>query len=211
MKTLFYFFGIGRGKKTFAINDPIIIDDYSLSNLDEYSLERICENNKLKLKNFILELREDRGILFGTVDKSEKISKFLKFGKLLSPDIIEKYFSIYFLKEKKLILFKINKIFYSWKEAKKEVYKILLPLSLFSKKEFRRLTKDWKDYEYDNGTFSCETKKFNLCAGKFYYAFICIKPKNYIQLKNKIKKTYKGQSQNSSKPSASQFHKARHN
>ena len=211
MRALFYFFGIGRGEKTFAIKDTIMINDYHLSNLDEYSLERVFENNKLKLKNFITELRKDRGILFGIANNSEKISEFLKFGKLLSPDIREKLFSIYFLKDKKLILFKINKIFLSWKEIKKEIWKVFKPLELVSKKEFSNLTKDWKNYEYDNEIFSCETKKFKLCVGNFYYIFICLKPKNYIQLKNKIKKVYKGQPQNSSKPSASRSRKARRN
>ena len=202
MKALFYFFGIGRGEKTFAIKDAIMINDYRLSTLNEYSLERVFEN-KLNLKNFIAELRKDRGVLFGVVNNSEKLSKFLKFGKLLSPDIIEQPFSIYFLKDKKLILFKVNKIFFSWKEIKKEIWKIFEPLEFISKKEFSNLTKDWKDYEYDNETFSCETRKFKLCVGNFYYIFICLKPKNYNQLKNKIKKVYKGQPQNSSKANAS--------
>ena len=191
MKPSFYFFGIGRREKVFAIKDPIIIDDFLISNLDEYSLERIFEKNKLRLKNFIAELRKDRGILFGVANNTEKLSEFLKFGKLLSPDIIEQPFSIYFLKDKKLILFKVNKIFFSWKEIKKEIWKIFEPLEFISKKEFYNLTKDWKDYEYDNETFSCETRKFKLCIGNFYYIFICLKPKNYNQLKNKIKKVYK--------------------
>ena len=51
METLFYFWELKEEKKTSAIDDPIMIDESYLSNLDEYSLERLFENNKLKLKN----------------------------------------------------------------------------------------------------------------------------------------------------------------
>ncbi len=194
MKPLFYFFGIGRKEKIFAISDPIIIDNFNLSDLDEYSLERLFENKKLKLKIFIEEFTKDRGILFGVAKNPEKLIQFLKFGRLLSPDVLEKNFSIYFLVDEKCILFKINRVHYSWKTLKRDVWKIIESAKIISKKEFTRFTKDWKDYEYDPETFCFETSKFKLCVGKFYNSFICIKPKNYSQLKNKIKKAYKGQS-----------------
>jgi len=97
MKPLFYFFGIWRGEKTFAIKDPIIIDDFIISELDGYSLNQIFEKNGLRLKNFIEEFKKERSILFGVAKNSEKLSEFLKFGQLLCPDIIQQSFSIYFL------------------------------------------------------------------------------------------------------------------
>jgi len=185
MKPLFYFFGIWRGEKTFAIKDPIIIDDFIISELDGYSLNQIFEKNGLRLKNFIEEFKKERSILFGVAKNSEKLSEFLKFGQLLCPDIIQQSFSIYFLDDKKLILFKLNKISLPRKKIKKEIWRIFEPLEFISKREFFNLPEDW---DYD--TFSCETTKFKLCVGDFYYIFVALKPKNYLQLKNKIKRVY---------------------
>ncbi len=191
MEPLFYFFGIRRKEKMFILNDPIIIDNSHLYDLDVYALGELFEEKSLKLKDLVEELGKERGILFGVAKNSERITEFLKFGKFLSPEIIEENFSIYFLKDEKSILFKINKIYHSWKELKKDIWKILEPLNIFSKEEFRISTKDWEDSEHNPEAFSFETKKFKLCIGKFYYSFIYIKPKNYNQLKNKIKGLYK--------------------
>jgi len=190
MKPLFYFFGIWRGDKTFAIKDPIIIDGFIISELDRYSLNQIFEKNRLRVENLIEEFKKGRGILFGVAKNSEKLSEFLKFGQLLCPDIIQQSFSIYFLDDKKLILFKVNKISPPLKKIKKEIWRIFEPLEFISKREFFNLPEDW-----DHDTFSCETTKFKLCVGNFYYIFASLKPKNYLQLKNKIKRVYKGQPQ----------------
>ncbi len=190
MKKLFYYFGIGRGEKIFAINDVIAIDKYGLTNLTEYELKEIFKRNNLKLNQYIEEVREDRGILFGFSEKLKGIADFLSFGKLLIPNIQGEYYNIYFLGHKKLILFKINRTYYSVKEAKKGIYKVLEPLDLFSRREFINLTKDWKEQWSDNENCSCETKQFKLCLGMFHSSFACIKPKDYVKLKGKIKEIY---------------------
>jgi len=192
----FYFFGIKKKGKMFAINDPLVISDSSLYDLNESSFWELFRNNKLRLSNLVEEFMKERGILFGVTKSLKEISKLLKYGRLLSPEKVIENLSIYFIEDKKCILFKINKIYHSWKDLKKYLWKILEPLKVISKKDFAKFTKDWKDDKYDNEieTFYLETKKFKLCIGKFYCSFVCIKPKNYNQFKNKVEKVYKNKS-----------------
>src|SRR3989344_1117519 len=196
MKTLFYFFGVRRGEKIFTLTDPIYLeDDFKIFSLGEYSLKNIFNENKLDLRNILEEVKEDIGILFGFSQTSNKVNNFLKFGKLLSPTLEKEPTSIYFLDDKKLIIIKINKDIDNWKNAKKEIWKILNSLKIISKHEFIKNTKDWKDYEgeYEEcvNDFSFKTNKLDLSTGNYYHLFLGLKSNNYEQLKNKIKKNFK--------------------
>ena len=192
MEAVFYFFGIKRKEKTFAINDPIRIEDCNPYNLNEQELRGILKKNKLRLKDYLSEIILRRGLLFGATTKSEKITQFLELGSFLTPSIIEKSFTIYFLDNKKLIMFKIERKFRELKEIKEEIYRILKPLNLFSKSEFINLTKKWKDGKCsDDEIFYLEKEEFKLCLGNFYSSFIIIKPRAYKKLKKIARKKYK--------------------
>lgn len=193
MAELFYFFGIVRKERLFAVIDPIAVTpDCIISELDDSLLNRLFEKKKLKLGNFIEEFGKSRGILFGVSRNSQKITEFLKFGRLLFPDIKEKEFGIYFLDNRKCALFKINKHYETWRKIKNDIWKILKPLKLIPKTEFAQKTKDWKEeHGCPEKIFLLKSEKMNLSVGNFYFLFVGIKPKKYNQLKSKIKKAYK--------------------
>src|SRR3989344_6824262 len=125
MKQLIYFFGLGRKERIFTLSDPIIIKDDDFSDLNKYNLENWFKENKLDLRDYIEEAKYERGVLFGLCKSSKKASNFLKLGKFISPNIDGENISIYFLDERKSILFKINKEFDKWRRIKNDLLKII--------------------------------------------------------------------------------------
>lgn len=192
MEPLIYFFGISRGEKTFVLTDSITIkNDFMISEPYYIDLEALFSEKKINIKNLIEEFRRSRGLLFGAAKSSDNISKFLSYGKLLSPDIREKKFSIFFFDKKKSILFKVNKQCETVKKIRNETWALLKPLAIVNEKEFKKSTMDLEGPDYEN-TYVIEPGRLKISIGNYHYLFICIKPKDYNQLKSRIKKMYKG-------------------
>ena len=191
MKPLFYYFGIGKDENSFNLTDPIIIKDkFIVIDPTEFYLENPLGVDKV---NLIKEFTIRRGILFAVSKNNKKDVEFIRMGKLISPNIKEKEFSIFFLNNEKSILFKIYKNLKELEEPKEEILKIIKPLNLISEKEFKIKIKDWKHSDPEDYRLSLTTNKFKLSAGNIFYLFICIQTNNYNRLKDKVKTIYKGE------------------
>lgn len=193
MEPILYAFGICKGEKLFFLVDPIRIVNGMVDELEPWRLGSLFEKRKLKLNMLIEEFDMRRGIIFFVSKTSNKITKFLKYCKLLSPNISEKYFCIYFLNDEKIVLFKVNKLLKTPKKIRNQIWEVIEALKLLSKKKFKQLAKEGESYSKFHPYGLCfETKKLKLSAAKPYHLFMCIKAKNYSQLKKKIKRIYKG-------------------
>src|SRR3989344_4817225 len=170
MKPLFYYFGIGKDENSFTIIDPIIIKDkFIVIDPTEFYLENPLRDDKV---NLVKEFTIKRGILFAVSKNNKEDAEFIRRGKLISPDIKEKEFSIFFLNDEKSILFKIYKNLKELEETKEEILKIIKPLNLISEKEFRIKVKDWKhNNPEDDYRFSFTTNKLKISAGNIFYLF----------------------------------------
>jgi hypothetical protein len=176
MKKQIYFFGLSKKKHATCLLDPVVIDENNELNNFEYLGNYAYKDNSLF----------DRGCFFVHFNKEKEIREFLKEFNLSNPSEHRAHeLSIYFLDDRKLVLFKIN-MNYEEEVAYNKVYEIVKKLKLFKKEEIIQKGTDY----YEDFVFVNENKKAKISIWIPYYCFFTLETGNYEGLKQKINKVY---------------------
>jgi len=178
------------------IDDPIVIVDdfkvYGNSIQFQGQLEKMGIDVDKYLKHWI----HKRGVFFGVGKSIELADKFLDYGELLQSDLHNEDLTafMFFLDEKKAVLFKVNKRLDTWRQLISQTCKLIEPLGLTTRKQLVKEISKWRksvDEEiepYVEGEmgFWANFDKFNLSIRSLYCYFLCIQASDYEAFKERV-------------------------